>query len=103
MMPVASGMIRLSSIGVGRLSISIPAIAVMKALVGSTKKVAPRKARMNPNIEPSRFLALLNGNGVFPNFLPNRDAEASPNVSMAIEVYPTVGGKIVNESIMPRA
>jgi len=102
-MPVVSGMIRLSLIGVGRHSVSIPAIALMNALIGSTKRVAPRKARVNPKIEPSRFLALLNGKRVFPSFLPNRVAEPSPSVSMAIEAYPTDGGNIVNESIMPRA
>ena len=96
-------MIRLSLIAVGRHSVSIPAIALMNALTGSTKTAAPRKARMNPKIEPSRFLALLNVKRVFPNFLPKRVAEPSPNVSMAIEAYPTDGGNIVNENIMPRA
>lgn len=102
-MPVASGMIRLSFMGVGRHSMSIPATELIRALTGSTKKVAPRKARMNPKIEPSRCLALLNGNLVFPSFLPNRDAAPSPNVRMAIEAYPMEDGKIINESIMPKA
>lgn len=102
-MPVASGMIRLSLIGVGRHSTNIPAVALMNALIGSMKRVAPRKARVNPRIEPSRFLALLKGKRVFPSFLPNRVAAPSPSVSMAIEAYPTDGGNIVNESIMPRA
>ena len=102
-MPVVKGMIRLSLIGVGRHSTSIPAKAPMKALMGSMNMVAPRKARVNPKIEPSRFLALLKGKRVFPSLLPNRLAEPSPSVSMAIEAYPTVGGKIVSESIIPRA
>jgi len=102
-MPVVKGMIRLSLIGVGRHSTSIPAAAVINALIGSMNMVAPRKARVNPRVEPSRFLALLNGKRVFPSFLPNRVAEPSPSVSMAIEVYPTVGENIVSESIMPRA
>ena len=102
-MPAIRGMIRLSLIGVGRHSVSIPAAALMSALMGSMKRVAPRKARVNPRIEPSRFLALLNGKRVFPSFLPKRVAEPSPSVSMAIKAYPAAGGKIVSESIMPRA
>ena len=101
--PAVNGMVKLSSSGVGRHSTSMPAIAAIKALIGSTKKTAPEKANIKPKMEPSRFLALLNGYGVFPNFLPNKDAAPSPNVSMAIEAYPKCGGKIISESIMPKA
>ena len=85
MEPAVNGMVKLSLSGMGRHSASMPAMAPIKALIGSMKKTAPESAKMKPKMEPSRFLALLNGYGVFPNFLPNKDAAPSPNVSMAIE------------------
>jgi len=83
--PAVNGMVKLSSSGMGRHSASMPTMAAIKALMGSIKKTAPESAKMKPKMEPSRFLALLNGYDVFPNFLPNKDAAPSPNVSMAIE------------------
>lgn len=61
MMAVVRGTSRLSSMGVGRDSTVIPAAAAMKALKGVVNRVEPRKAKMKPDREPSRFLALLNG------------------------------------------
>ena len=103
MEPAVNGIVKLSLIGIGRHSTNMPTTAPTKALIGSTKKTAPKKAKIKPKKEPSRFLALLNGYRVFPNFLPNKDAAPSPNVSMAIEAYPKCGGTIISESIMPKA
>lgn len=78
-------------------------MAPMRALMGSRKKVAPRKAKMKPESEPSRFLALLKGYFVLPHVLPSIEANPSPNVSMAIEACAMFCGKIICESIMPKA
>jgi len=76
MMPVVNGIAMLSLIGVGNDSTIIPVIAPMKALIGSMKKVAPRKAKMKPKIEPSRFFDLLNGYRVPPSFFPKHYAQS---------------------------
>jgi len=42
--PTVKGIVKLSLIGVGRHSTNMPARAPINALIGSTKKTAPKKA-----------------------------------------------------------
>ena len=100
--PLIKGTVRLSLMGEGRHSTSIPTVAPIRALIGFTKHTAPRKAKMKPKREPSKCLVLLNENCFLPSF-PNNDAHPSPNVSTAIDAYPICSGKIMIESIMPKA
>ncbi len=83
--PAASGVTRLSSMGVGRHSASIPAAAATRAAKGLTDNVAPRNAQVNPQIVPSSFFFLLKKRGVFPKIFPKMQANPSPSVSTAID------------------
>jgi len=82
--PDPIGTVRLSLIGEGRTSISIPIKAPTRAFKGFTKIKAPIKAGRNPKTEPSTFFPLLKGKVILPNFLPKRVAELSPSASTAI-------------------
>jgi len=84
-MPLISGTAILSLTGIGRHSTMIPTTDPINAFIGFIKKAAPRKAKIKPKIVPSKCLALLNGNCIFPNFLPNNAAVPSPNVRIVIE------------------
>lgn len=52
-------MAKLSSIGEGRHSTSIPTADATRAFKGFTNKVDPRNAQVNPQIVPSMFFFLL--------------------------------------------
>lgn len=53
--PAANGIRRLSSIVEGRHSASIPTIVPMRAFIGFTNNVAPRKAKMKPKMNLLAF------------------------------------------------
>ena len=98
-----NGIVRLSLMGVGMDSTSMPEAAASRALAGVKKKDVPRKAKSKPNREPSRLLVLFNGEEVLPYFLPSRDAKPSPKVRVAMAAYPIGGGKNISENVIPNA
>ena len=101
--PAANGVTRLSSIGVGRHSASIPAAAATKAFKGITNNVAPRNAQVNPHIVPSSFFFLLKKSDVFPKILPKIHAKPSPSVTTAMDAYAMLVGKMRSVRSMPVA
>lgn len=83
--PAVNGVTRLSSMGEGRHSTSIPTAAATRAFKGLTNNVAPMNAQVNPQIVPSSFFFLLKKRGVFPKVLPKMLAKPSPSVSTAMD------------------
>ena len=80
------GIVILSLIGDGMLSIIIPIAEAITALDGVVKRVAPKKANRNPKIVPSSFFDLSKGRLILPKLFPKIGAIPSPRVSTAIEV-----------------
>ena len=82
--PVNNGIRTLSFTGRGRLSIAIATAAPIKDSQGDMKMEPPKNAKMNPITEPSKVLALLNGNGLLDIYPPKSEAMLSPNTNMAM-------------------
>ena len=101
--PADNGVTRLSSIGEGIHSASIPTTAATIALKGSMNRVDPRNAQANPKIVPSKFFFLLKKRGVFPKIFPKMVAKPSPSVRTAMDTQAILVGKIRSVRIIPIA
>ena len=100
--PADNGITKLSSIGKGRDSASIPTVTATRAFIGFTNKIDPRNAHVKPHIVPSSVLFLLNKRGVFPKIFPKMLAKLSPSVSTAMDVKAIEGGKKRSERVIPK-
>ncbi len=96
-------MSRLSSIGEGMHSASIPTVAATVDFKGSMNRVDPRNAQANPKIVPSNFFFLLKKRGVFPKIFPKMVAKPSPSVRTAMHVQAILVGKIRSVRSIPKA
>jgi len=84
--PEDNGITRLSLMGKGRDSASIPIATAIRAFRGLTNRIDPRNAHVRPHIVPSIVLFLLKERGVFPKIFPKMLAKPSPSVSTAMAV-----------------
>jgi len=79
------GTVKLSLIGKGKASASIPMAAPIKAFDEGTYKEAPTKAIKNPKMDPSKCFPLLKGIMLLPRVFPKRAANPSPRATIAME------------------
>lgn len=101
--PDTMGMIKLSSTFKGRLSTIDAAIAPKIAIFGDKKIDAPKNAKNNPAMLPSKVFFLLKGKRVCPINPPKSLEDPSPTVRIAIVANLIGLLKVINDRRMPTA